>query len=59
MLGLWRRMAGHGSVAISSRYVHPSQDAVLSAMSRLGGHKTGHTADLEHSETVSKPPLSA
>ena len=41
------RIAGHSSVAISSRYVHPSEDAVLSAMSRLGGHKIGHTAKSE------------
>jgi hypothetical protein len=52
------RLAGHSSVAISGRYVHPSEDAVLSAMSRLGGHKTGHTVDLEDGETVSKIALS-
>ena len=37
------RIAGHSSISISSRYVHPSEDAVLDAMSRLGGHKIGHT----------------
>jgi integrase len=37
------RIAGHGSIKVSSRYVHPSEDAVQVAMSRLGGHKTGHT----------------
>ena len=37
------RIAGHSSIAMSTRYVHPSEDAVLSAMSRLGGHKTGHS----------------
>ena len=37
------RIAGHSSIAISSRYVHPSEDAVLAAMLRLGGHKIGHT----------------
>ena len=37
------RIAGHSSIAISSRYVHPSEDAVLGAMSRLGGHNSGHT----------------
>jgi integrase len=37
------RIAGHSSIAISARYVHPSEDAVLDAMSRLGGHKTGHS----------------
>jgi integrase len=39
------RIAGHSSVAISARYVHPSEDAVLSAVEKLaGGHKIGHTA---------------
>ena len=36
------RIAGHSNIAISQRYVHPSEDAVLSAMSRLGGHNSGH-----------------
>jgi len=36
------RIAGHSSIAISSRYVHPSEDTVLSAFSRLSGHKIGH-----------------
>ena len=37
------RIAGHSSVAISGRYVHPSEDRVLEAISRLGGHKIGHS----------------
>jgi len=38
------RIAGHSSIRISSRYVHPSADAVLDAMARFGGgHKTGHS----------------
>ncbi len=37
------RVAGHSSVAISSRYVRPSEDLVLAAMSRLGGHNSGHS----------------
>ena len=41
------RVAGHSSVAISSRYVHPSEDLVLAAMSRLGGHKSGHSEENE------------
>jgi site-specific recombinase XerD len=36
------RIAGHSNVSMSSRYVHPSEDAVLTAMAKLGGHKTGH-----------------
>jgi integrase len=39
------RIAGHSSIAISARYVHPSEDAVLNAVERLGGHKTGHTQE--------------
>jgi len=34
------RIAGHSSIAISTRYVHPSEDIVLDAMAKLGGHKT-------------------
>src|SRR5215471_8583568 len=36
------RIAGHSSIAISARYVHPSHDSVLAAVERLGGHKIGH-----------------
>src|SRR5207245_8825611 len=39
------RVAGHSSATISSRYVHPSEDAVLAAMSRLGEHNSGHSAN--------------
>ncbi len=34
---------GHSPIAISSRYVHPSEDTVLSARSNLGGRKIGHS----------------
>jgi integrase len=37
------RIAGHSSIAISSRYVHPSEDVVLNAMDRLAGHNIGHS----------------
>ena len=37
------RIAGHNSIGISARYVHPSEGAVLTAMSRLGGHNSGHS----------------
>jgi integrase len=40
------RIAGHSSIKMSSRYVHPSENAVLDAMARFeGGHKIGHSAD--------------
>src|SRR6185437_8196697 len=45
------RIAGHSSIGISARYVHPSEDAVLSAVERLGGHNTGHSRILQ-GETV-------
>lgn len=35
------RIAGHSSIAISARYVHPSENAVLSAIERLGGTEMG------------------
>jgi integrase len=34
--------AGHSSIAISSRYVHPREDAILAAVERLDDHKIGH-----------------
>ncbi|PYP91602.1 MAG: hypothetical protein DMG65_07140 [Candidatus Angelobacter sp. Gp1-AA117] len=41
------RIAGHSSITISARYVHPSENAVLGAMERLGGgHKNGHSPEL-------------
>ena len=46
------RIAGHGDIRISARYVHPSEDAVLTAMSRLGGHKTGHSDNQVESSAV-------
>jgi len=42
------RIAGHNSVGISARYVHPSQDAVLSALEKLGGHNSGHSRKTEN-----------
>ena len=39
------RIAGHSSIAISDRYVHPSGDAIVTAMARLGGHKIGHSKE--------------
>ncbi len=39
------RIAGHSSIGISARYVHPSEDAVLSAFSQLGRHKIGHSPE--------------
>ena len=40
------RIAGHSSIAISARYVHPSEDSVLTAMSSLGRHNSGHSEEM-------------
>ena len=45
------RIAGHSSVAISARYVHPSDNRVLEAISRLGGHNSGHSEIEQQSES--------
>jgi integrase len=39
------RIAGHSNIGISQRYVHPSEDAVLNALSRLSGHNSGHSTE--------------
>lgn len=44
------RIAGHSSIAMSARYVHPSEDAVLAAVERLSGHNFGHNGPLALSE---------
>jgi site-specific recombinase XerD len=51
------RIAGHSDIRISSRYVHPSEDAVLTAMSRLGGHKTGHSDNQAESSATALKQL--
>lgn len=50
------RIAGHSSIAMSSRYVHPSADKVLDAMALLGGHKSGHTAENEPEQVSAQLP---
>jgi integrase len=51
------RIAGHSNVSMSSRYVHPSEDAVLTAMAKLGGHKIGHSSNQANSGAVVRPQL--
>ena len=48
------RIAGHSSVAVSARYVHPSEDTVLAAISRLGGTRIGQSEDLQLSGGAGK-----
>ena len=51
------RIAGHSNVSMSSRYVHPSEDAVLNAMTRPGGHEIGHNEHQADSGAVTQPQL--
>ncbi|HXZ12521.1 MAG TPA: tyrosine-type recombinase/integrase [Candidatus Sulfotelmatobacter sp.] len=53
------RIAGHSSIGISARYVHPSEDAVLEAISRLGGHKIGHNENRRAQLPVAKEATNA
>ena len=53
------RIAGHSSIAISSRYVHPSEEAVLAAVERLGGHNSGHSRRRQVGEAEGGKLLSA
>src|SRR5712671_366445 len=53
------RIAGHSSIAISARYVHPSEDAVLTAMARLNGHNSGHNENSTENENQKKGLLTS
>jgi integrase len=53
------RIAGHSSVGISARYVHPSEDSVLAAVEKLGGHKTGHSEEKTEGTNVPEKLLTA
>jgi integrase len=53
------RIAGHSSVAMSARYVHPSEDAVLAALDRLSGHNFGHSANSSKERLTLEPLLSS
>jgi integrase len=50
------RIAGHSSIAISNRYVHPSENAIQNAMSRLGGYKIGHSQKSAEISAEAKQP---
>jgi len=53
------RIAGHSSIAISARYVHPSENAVFAAVEKLGGHKNGHSVELQDATNRPNTPLLA
>jgi len=47
-------VAGHANITMSQRYVHPSEDAVLNALSRLSGHNSEHSTEIENSDKPAK-----
>ena len=51
------RIAGHSSVAMSTRYVHPSENAVLMALEKLGRHKIGHSEEFEEQTASGRKQL--
>lgn len=53
------RIAGHSSITISARYVHPSEDAVLAAVEKLGRHRIGHSENSTGQRANSEILLSA
>lgn len=52
------RIAGHSNIAISARYVHPSDDSVLAAMEKLPGRRPPLQIPL-HSESGDLEPEGA
>jgi integrase len=50
------RIAGHSAIAMSMRYVHPSQAAVERAMTQLSGHNSRHSPKLAVSEKTENTP---
>jgi len=48
------RIAGHSSITMSARYVHPSEEAVLNAVEKLGGHNSRHNENKLRSGQVAK-----
>jgi integrase len=53
------RIAGHTSVAMSARYVHPSEDVVLAALDRLSGHSFGHSGCSGDKRPDTESPVSS
>jgi integrase len=51
------RIAGHSSITITQRYVHPQADAIERAFERLGGHKIGHTGQPALSSATENSPV--
>jgi integrase len=53
------KIAGWSNIAVSTRYVHPSEQAVLKAYSQLSGHKIGHSAETAGFISSKKSPATS
>jgi hypothetical protein len=53
------RIAGHSSMAMSARYVRPSEDADLDALDRLSAHNFGHNGNSRLESVADRPWLTA
>jgi integrase len=52
------RIAGHSSITMSNRYVHPGNDAIVAAMLKMGRHNSGHSTEIIISTTETPRLLS-
>ncbi|GAA4937113.1 hypothetical protein GCM10023204_52140 [Actinomycetospora succinea] len=52
---IFRKIAGHGLLSTTQRYLHPNHDAVLGDGELLTNYLRGATAD-RRSERCSEPP---
>ena len=46
------RIAGHSTIAVTQRYIHPQADAINRVFAIRGGHKNGHNQETKKSHTV-------
>ena len=53
------KIMGWSSLSVAMRYIHPSEDRVLEAISGLGGHKIGHTQAKERKSQQTDQLLTA
>ena len=48
------KIMGWASLSVAMRYIHPSEDRVLEAISQLGGHNSGHNDHPRNLTVISK-----
>jgi hypothetical protein len=48
------RIAGHSTIAVTQRYIHPQADAINRVFAMRGGHKIGHNQKSKEDRTAKK-----